>query len=322
MNIKQNKARISTIINRFPKNEVKNCLIEKFALSPVSIHRRMRGQIPFTFEEVTELSLLMGFSVDELIMESESRSWMKTPDEKDAPSVFLYLLQQYSLYFEWIGIADKILFSMNRIDFFMVADYDLLFKLFYYKCLRLENASTIISTFSQTEVPDAIESMRLKLSTQVNQQKKVDFIIQGELFLNLCREIRYLHKCKLLSTKETEMLQNELKTLLNDMSQRMQQKDEEIKHDFYLSMLDVEYNTICTLNKTNYLSLFQLPNETIIVKNKNTSLWHWKWFEYQKKHSVLITWSNELMQAEFVENQSEYINHITETHEKKILQGF
>jgi hypothetical protein len=315
MNTNQSKSLTKLLANRMPMGvKVKDYLVEKLRLSQVTVYRRMRGEIPFSFEEIAEISLDLDFSVDELIMNyNRERGQNVQPiHAANSDACFLDMLEQYNRYFQRIAKMEKVMISMNNIDMFLVTGNELLFKFFYYRWVCQSDTFPAVSPFSQTGYSEEIQKLRQKLADKLWGFKKIDFIIHRDLFRSFAREIGYFYSRKLLTEEEIKTLKRTLYALLYRLFSYMQSEKSEYEHNIYLSLLDVEQNIICATQNRNCVPLFHLYSGKIMTTQKaDTEFILQNWFEQKKKYSTLVTMSSELLRGSFIEKQSEYIESMT-----------
>jgi hypothetical protein len=299
-----NKQLASKVIGMMPKHL--NCneyLMTKFGLSRESAYRRIRGVVLFSVDELSVIAREFGFSMDEVLGVTECVC---------KESNFLSLMQNYYNYIELIAGAHdpKIKLSMNRLDFFFLVENELLFKFYYYKWLHQAKETAYIP-FSQTVVPAEIEAIRYKLVARIHQLKEIDFIVHKDLFLPLTQEIQYYHNLHLISEEEISQLKGELHDLLQTIASRMRQHLKETRpiYHVYLSLLEVEINSICTEFSTTFATLYWVSSSKVLIfNNRDTGREYRNHIEAMKKCSVLISQSNELLQEKFIEKQRQYID--------------
>jgi hypothetical protein len=317
--IKKNEFLTSKILDNIPQSiKSINYLIDKLNISRESAYRRLRGDIPYSFEEITNLSLDLGFSVDEVIgMSNGKRIFFDLQTDRSAnpEESFLAMFVEYSKFVDIAKMAEnvEIFISNNRINLFLLAKYDFLFKLYYYKWIHQTSCVSINKSFSEITVPEEIMSIRNEFLPKLINFTRANFIIDRDIFLTLVREIQYYYNRKLISDVEIILLKQELLELLNSMELLMQLGINEngSTYNFYLSLLDVETNTINISYDNNMASLYWLYSaNAVVIKNQEICFMHKKWLESLKKYSVLITQSNEILQAEFLNKQREYIENI------------
>jgi transcriptional regulator with XRE-family HTH domain len=313
MDIKQNKQIALKVISKIPKTQkYSDYLMTKLGLSKETAYRRIRGIIPFSVEEICIIAKDLNFSIDEIIDVKDSYS----DHSLNPKNGFLVLMQDYYDYFGLITNIGKpkIGFLMNRINLFFLINTEWLFKFLYYKWLHQESIIFDVSdnpTLSQVIVPEEIEIIRQKLIARIDLLKEVDFIIHKHLFSALTKEIQYFYNRQLITEEEIHFLKEELELMIQNIATRMRQRSDETEqiYNFYLSILDIESNSICcTEHDNNIASLYWLhSSKVLIVKNPETYKRHYNLLESKKRCSMLISRSNEILQDEFIEKQKQYI---------------
>jgi hypothetical protein len=328
MDKKQNQILVEKILTNIPQNiKPVGYLMEILDIGKESAYRRMRGEIPFTLSEIMKLSLTLGLSMDELIgCNQSSRGFtdlqikpLHNPDE-----TFWMMSREYYNFIRNINKAKEveIYTSLNRISFSMCARFDLLFKFTYYKWLHQLNNVSLSLRFSEVELPAEIVSIQQKLKIEIEHVRNCDYILNRNLFLPITREIQYYHHRKLITDEEVLLLKEDLLKLVRWLENLMQKgaDDSGHKYSIYLSLLDVEVNSIYITYDGKCVSQYWIYHVTS-VNNQETCYMHKKWLEALKKHSVLITRSNEMLQAEFLNKQYEYIEALTKNMNSRPLHG-
>jgi hypothetical protein len=269
--------------------------------------------VPFSFDEVMDISLDLGFSLDELSgqsLEEEVFSWEKRNFR--LRNKFMEMLHEYYTCIETIVQAKEhqVWMSARRLNLFFLLDYDTLFRFFY--CRWMQHAAPPLSgqAFSRVEIPVEIEVLRTKIRAKFRQITEVNFILDRHLFSSFVGEVNYYSRQKLLSEEEVRHIRRELTVLLKQMERRMKQISGGNACHFYVSMLEVDNNSIYAGYNDCRLSLYWLcPLKTLIVRNPEGSI-HQRWMESLKRQSALISGSGEILQMKFIEAQHEAIRNI------------
>jgi hypothetical protein len=325
MTKKSNNTLIQKIVANIP-NHIKpvDYMIEQLKISRESAYRRLRGQIPFTFCELSQLSTELGFSVDEVIMNNnkEGRAFFNvhvkralSPDEG-----FFSMLLDYQKYLDPVLVKNtnsrELFASINRLGLHLLIEFDSLFKLFYYKWLRLTNCSSVNIPFSEVNVPDEALDIRDQIRSAMSNLDSINYIIDKNIFRPLIQEIQYHRSRKLISKEEIKVLKKDMLRLLANMEDIMSKGIDEsnkIKYTYYLSLMGVEANTSCVVCGKNTSTLYWLFSlNATIIKNHEIAYLYKLWFNSIKKQSVLITQSNEIQQIEFINAQRDSIEKIDE----------
>jgi hypothetical protein len=320
MNKRLNELLTEKISKNVPKNmKLIDYLIDILKIGRESAYRRMRSEIPFTFDEITELSLKLNFSVDEIIGKSmEERIFfdLKMDSLSDPGNSFLMLNEEYYKHIESLSSTKQteVLISINRFNSLLTVEFDMLFKFFYYKWVHQTDRGSVNCTFSEIDLPTGISAIQEKIKNRIKLVNNVTFVLDRDVFLKLVREIQYYYNRKLISEAEIHLLKEELIAFLGNFERIIQKGKNEFgsTYNFYLSLLDIETNSIYAQYNENKISQYWIyAINSILITNKNVCEMQKKWIESLKKYSVLITQSNEILQATFLNKQREYIEDIT-----------
>jgi len=306
------------ILDSIPKNiKPIEYLIKILEISKESAYRRLRGEIPFTFEEMSKLSLDLDFSMDELITKpGESRMLvnMQTYPDDDLSTVFLKKFEQYYeflLHLEDYPTVETV-FTLNHIPPIASVYFKNLFKFFYFKWLHKNNEASLKLNYSDVVLSDEIEELRKKVRfSTINCANNITLILDSNLFASLMNEIQYYHKRKLINNKDFEDLKNDVLSFVDllETSTQTGTFGQNAKINIYLSYMNIEANTVHVKyngNDTSFIYTFLI--NPISITHPAIGEKHRKWISSVKKYSMLITKSNEMLQTEYFDKQREFIN--------------
>lgn len=315
-----NNGLVTEILSRIPQDTKPiDYLMDALDLSKESAYRRMRSEIPFTFSEIVKLTQLLNFSVDEIIgREKNNRIFLDLhidtflkPEE-----TFLAMVKEYHRWIDSVGKTKKmeILISLNRVSLLMLVKSDILFKFFYYKWMHQIHRTSFNYRFADIVIPPEILSVQQGIKESVSNLKNITIMLDRDVFLSIVREIQYYYNRGLISEEDVLILKEKLLKLLDFMGVTMQRGYNEsgAKQLYFLSLLGIESNSGYTLYDGNEFSQYWIYSVNFVtVNNHEICALHRNWFESLRKTSVLITKSNEILQAEFLEKQRKSIENIT-----------
>ncbi|MDR2622861.1 MAG: hypothetical protein LBC48_09875 [Dysgonamonadaceae bacterium] len=305
------------ILNSIPKNiKPIEYLIKILGISKESAYRRLRGDIPFTFEEMSKLSLDLNFSMDEFIAKpDESRILinMQTDTDEDLSIVFLKRFEQHYnvlLHLENYPDVETVL-TFNRVPTIASVYSKNLFKFFYFKWLHQNQEAALKLCYSDVAISDEMEEMRKKVKFSAsNCSNKITVILDSNFFISLINEIRYYRKRRLVNDEAFESLKNEMLDFVNSMESSAQTGifGPTAKINIYLSSMNIEVNTVYVKydsSETSYIYGFSI--NPLSISNVMVCEKHKRWINSVKKYSTLITKSNEMLQSEYFDKQREFI---------------
>jgi hypothetical protein len=132
--------------------------------------------------------------------------------------------------------------------------------------------------------------------------------------VRLVRELQYYASRKLISKEELLEIKKELIDFLNHIEKHIQvgAGPSQSPHHFYLSILDIDMNSIYGVIDGSVVSQCYVCNKIPInLGNDDLSILHKNWIHSLKRSSILISQSNEIIQASFLNKQYENIDKIT-----------
>jgi len=317
---KQNDLLSSKILESIPDNiKPIEFLTELLNIGKESAYRRMRSEIPFTFEEITKLSLELDFSIDEIIGKNkEERIFLDLQANSTASheESFLSAMQEYYKFCELVSNAQtkEVMVVLNRNSFASFIGYDALFKLYYYNWKHQTYNISLNDPYCDTVIPSQVNAIRQQFKLIKPNLYNIHYIIDRDIFQNIVREIQYYYNRKLITDAEIENLREELLQVLRNIETIMQTgcNDCGASMNYYLSLLDIETNTNYATFDGNIASLYLMhPVNFICIVNQEICRMQKRWIEAIKKYSILVTLSNEILQAEFINKQIEYLNNLT-----------
>ena len=317
---KQNDLLSTKILDSIPENiKPIEFLTELLNIGKESAYRRMRSEIPFTFEEITKLALELDFSIDEIIGKNkEERIFLDLQTNSSATheESFLAAIQEYYKFCELVSNAHtkEVMVVLNRLSLATLIGYDALFKLYYYNWKHQTYNISLNDPFSSIIIPPEINAIRQQFRQLKPNLYNINYIIDRDIFQSTVRAIQYYYNRKLITDEEIDLLKDELGQVLRNIETIMQTgcNDSGAAMSYSLSLLDIEINTNCAVFDGNIASLHWMhPVNSVCIVNQEICKMHKRWIESIKKYSILVTLSNEILQAEFINKQIEYLNNLS-----------
>ncbi|MDR1563220.1 MAG: hypothetical protein LBS54_09140 [Dysgonamonadaceae bacterium] len=316
---KQN-ALTAKVLSAIPKNiKPTEYLMERLNISKESAYRRLRDEIPFTFEEITKMSHDLNFSVDEIISAGNPSRVSFSVDigqAKDEFPVFTQTLQEYLDILVIISNAQstEIIVAMNNVLPFFFTHFNSLFKFSYFKYMQNNTKFPLKHTFSETVVPPEYKEIQRSIKQQIQAcTKNVTLIIDSGIIHNLINDVLYFHKRNLISVEDLQVLKNDMIRMI-DIVEEMAQTGhfyESVEVQIYLSFVNVDSNSLYLRCDDMEQSSFYIYNlAPVNTSNQSVCTLHRKKIDVLKKYSRLITQSNEIIQSAFFERQRENIRNI------------
>ncbi|SHF02927.1 BetR domain-containing protein [Dysgonomonas macrotermitis] len=314
---------VSTIHSHIPENvSPVHILTELLNLSKESVYRRLRGQIPFTFIEIIEISRHFGFSVEEIINQKYCN--LEKGFEKDNQSEWqdsdITNCQLFSGNIELYKNLQKAQKSNSfivstRIPVFFTMSFNRITTFYLYKMTHQLKDVPFDFYFSDFEVIEETASLRQQFIYHYNRIKNLTILIDKNCFQNVINEINYFYERNLLSAEDRALLKEELFLVLDLVEQvaRKGYNDYNTKVDLFVSSLGVEANYAYYQFDNNTLSYCWTYgfNNLTVNNDGNTTRIYRKWFDSLKKYSTYITRCNHKQSSEFVKFQRDTIESMS-----------
>jgi len=290
-------------------------LMETLNISRESVYRRIRGDISFTLEEISKLSVELNFSIDELVIsEMHSRIFFDLPinPKQSLPDAFITIFQEYFQdIFNMSNVKDiESIMVSNHVPFPFVIYFNHLFKFFYYQWMHQNQESSLKYFYSDVILPDELVRLQQKAIEGSNKIRSNTFIFDSNVFFNLIQKIQYYYKRRLINDSDYSLLRNDLSKMI-DMVESIAQTgfcNAKSKCSFYISSLNVEASSrYIKYDKQATSQFFVNSFEPLVITNPNLCAIHKKWLDSLRKYSTLITQSNEILQVRYFNKQRSYL---------------
>lgn len=315
-----NEKVLSAIENSLSDNKkIISYLTDLLCLSKESVYRRVRGEIPFTFEEISVISSDLDFSIDSVIVRNKKeRTFFDLQAGVNTPpsDAFITMLNRNSEIFTQMSKFEdsELIVTLNRLSLVFHSQTDHIFKFFYFRFLHQIHDVPLNFCLSELVVPPKIISSFEKHRHSLKLVRNNTYIIDDNIFMKAIKEILYYHKRNLITWNELLLMREDLFTMLNATEKLIQKGKNEFgsAYSFYLSSFSIDSNYLYGKYNQNEVSQFWVyPANPIIVNNPEVCAVQKKWIESIKKYSTLITQSNEIRQSEFLNTQREQITGMT-----------
>lgn len=311
------------ILSNIPKNKKPvNFLMDTLNIGRESTYRRIRGNIPFTFEEIAKLAVKLNISLDEIVGKSvkysECLSDLQEKEMSNSDKVFFTNHLNYYELLETISASEKekieITYSLNRLISFFVTDYDNLFKFYYYLWINQSGENPMNLSFSEIELPSYMVSIQQKIRSKIALLRNVTFILDQNIIVRLIQELQYYYNRKLISYETLMEIKADILCFLDSVEKYIRNgtNDYGAAYFFYISLLNVDMNSMYGTFNDNVISRYwsHLHNPVNSENNDMIEI-HKNWIRSLKRSSILISQSNEIVRASFLNQQRKFIETIT-----------
>lgn len=304
---------ISLIKEKIPGNLV-NTLLKMLPLTKEAIYRRLRGDVPFSFVEMSTLSTYLAISLDNIA---------------DAVSIYRFKWYQFHVrnyddfkpidldmshnYVNAINIAAEDLNSEFGVAANMIPLHIGLLHLPIYRIYLLKWKYQFGKTpknelkYANIQVPEEEEKTYYQYLDAVRKIKYTFFIWDNSFLTSLINDINYFHSIHIINREEMHMLKHELERMLDSIEYYADNgKFEKTgnKIETYVSSLNFETSYTYLTGNDMYISMsnaFCLGAFTSLDKDACAETK--KWIQGLKNSSTLISGTAQRDKIIFFENQ-------------------
>jgi len=300
-----------------PNVNLAEYLINELSVSRQSAYRKIKGEIPFSFDQIAALSQKLGFSMDEIAGEENSsyslfrlyKNAHTTPEE-----TFVHMLEQYhKALIKRISNTDSgIVIIMNRIYFLSGFFFENLFRFYFYKWVHSTSDVPLDYRFADVTLSPEIVSLCKKINELLPRVSNNTYIVDPDAFYNSLTEIQYYHRRGLIDEKELSEIKDDLIVMIDNTEKLIRKgmyTETGTTFEYYISALPIESNGVYLYyNKSRESHLWVYPTNYLYSNDACACDMHQNWINSLKKYCTLTTLSNEKLQSDYFKNQREFLN--------------
>jgi hypothetical protein len=312
-----NHRLVELVLKNIPSNiKPVSFLMESLDLSRESAYRRIRGEIPFSIEELANLSMHLNFSIDDVMngIKKDRASFDFIPATSDSYSAFLMMLQRNYLHVKKLAEAQdsETIQALSRFSPICQVFHDQIFKFAYYKWLHQNKETSSNFTFSELILPPDLSIWQKKIQVETKKVTNNTMILDPNIFLNLIQDVTYYYQRNLINNDELATIKEEIADLIRvyETMARTGVLDPGANIYLYLSPLcvgaDIGYSYYDSIH-TAFFWIFTV--NPIRIYNSEICSIQKKWLNSLKRQSTLISQSNEILQTEFFNTQRNHLNN-------------
>ena len=201
-----------------------NYIMDIISIGKEAVYRRLRGEVPFTFYEVSLLSQSLGISLDQIVGTNRAEGAvfnLNVSNNMSQMESYHDILKRYHKLFTFAKEDPKSVLSAacNIVPFTFYSPYERLTKFRLCRWMHQNNGMKITASMSDIVVTEKILESQRKLMQECRQVPSTYTILDNNIFQSLVREIKYFAGLNMLSDDDIEVMKQELNRLLDEMEQ-------------------------------------------------------------------------------------------------------
>ena len=259
--IDPNQEFIKILESKFSKKtQLANFIADTLFVEKETAYRRLRGEVQFSLREAIRISRKLNISLDNIILEPESRDtvllqlplFLQNNDKKLENAIF-FLKELVSQPYSELGGA------LSGLPFSLFLQYPLLARYYNFRYLyhisEYKKKVSFQNTFESKEQIDARDDLYL-LYRKIS---KTFYIWDRKIISTLVNDINYFNYIQLISNSEMESLKKELFRFINDLENLAsagEYKETGNIFELYISELDIDKNYVYMWSEHLYVNMF------------------------------------------------------------------
>lgn len=293
-------------------------LADILCLGKEAIYRRLRGDVPFSFSEVSAISRSLNISLDNVIGTSVPSAAIFHIDKND----YLYPDDQHYASFldctKGFSIiasdpVSKIGYSGNSFPHTVIMRYEEILKFSTFKWMYQQKPLDLVEPYDKIEIEDKLMNLHSKYGNLLMKIKNSVYILDNMVFSYLINDIKYFYSARLISKEVVQKLKKELITLLEELEDILTKGKFNTgnKVQIYISSLNIPTSFTYVESTTFYFTTVQVfilnglisYDREIFNEIKNM-------MKAQQRFSTLISETGEVQRVQFLKKQRSIINSL------------
>lgn len=293
-------------------------IMKTLSIGKEAAYRRLRGDVPFSFYEVTLITKELGLSLDQIAGQSVSNEAIFTLNSHKAEDPFEYLYDIFhnlrDIYFFMKDDPESVMHSVfNTLPVMSHTNYPFLTKFRLYRWLHIMYGITPSDDMENIAIPEKLTDTLTEISVLQSQLPMSYVLWDPNVIQSLVLDIQYYINTGVLSPERIRRMKEELQYILEQGEQIVFRGEYENgnKVNLYISTIYFESSYIYLEKKDFELSIFNLytidyihSQHPVICKEQK------KWIESLKKYSTLITHCGERQRLDFFKRQRQIVENL------------
>lgn len=326
--IQKNKVMKETLNNELIKAvrdkllddiSVAGYLMETLSIGKEAVYRRLRGDVPFSFNEVIQIAKALGLSLDEIAGNSSSSHGaiftLSLPESSSLWDYFYTIFRRYrDLYVYLKGDPTaKISVATNVIPFVFHSKHETLTKFRLSRWLHQKQVLQAGVTMKDIQVPENIVSILQEITELLPQIAESYSIWDYSIFNSLIQEIRYFYELNFITPEELSVMKEELMILLDEFEKMAYTGVHENGNKVFIYISNINFDaSYGFMEKKDFqISLLHLYTiDHIDSQHPEVCREQKNWIQSLKRYSTLITHCGEAQRTAFFRKQREIVTEL------------
>lgn len=300
------------------KGNVINELMDVLSIGKEAVYRRLRGEVPFTFEEAAKISLKMNVSLDNIVgLKNQQRAVfdLNLLDADHLVDNYCTKLEGFVKLFKRLNKSknSSAKHALNTMPRSFCLPHEKLSKFRLYRWMYQSSSIQNFPLFKDMAVPSKVMEMQKVFIAESRFINKATFILDNNVFASFVRDIDYFYRLHLLTLEDLEDLKAEFLSIFDDLEDLCVSGVYKNGTEVLMYISDIDIETSYSYYSSEDYELAQMRIYSINgIDSQNSRICRIQkdWIESLKRYSVLITQSGEFRRFEYFNKQREYVNRL------------
>jgi len=301
------------------KANLTNVLVDILSIDKMAVHRRLRGEVSFTFSEIILIARKLGISLDEFAQVDSLRSkpfQLKMTEHVNPQEIDYEMMDGYIDFLDAMKTAPdaEMAGSTNIIPSFFYYKYTHLTRFYLFKWVYQYGLSELPIYYKDIQIPERLRKLQQDTITCYRNFKMTNIIFDHLIFYYLVNDLKYFTNVHLIEPAELEIIKEELFCLLEDLERlsiTAHYKENGHRIHFYISNINFDTNYSYMTRNQVYLTLISAFVLNSVVSNDKMTFDRVKiWIQSLKRQSTLISESGEKQRILFFNKQRDVIGSL------------
>jgi hypothetical protein len=310
---------MSLLQNKIPhKATLVNSITDILAIDKDAVYRRLRGDVNFSFTEMSIIARTMGISLDTIV-------GTENPQIKSAQINISKQVHStetdYKMFEEHVGLLKfikdepdtKIIEAGNIFPHYLFQDYEYLTRFYLFKWNQASGYGDACP-FHEITIPERLRVFQKEVCFYARHVKSTVYVLDHLILHRLVTNIKYFLKVRLIREEDVSLIKKDLIAFTDFVEElAIKGKHEETGNrvSIYISDTDCDTNYSCLESKNIRLTLFRtfilnaIVSLDVEVYNEVSS-----WIRSLQRTSTLISVSGEKIRVSFFDMQRKLIESI------------
>jgi hypothetical protein len=301
------------------KSTMVNTLADILRIERGAVYRRLREEVPFTFNEIAIIAKHLKISLDNMIGIDSQRT---IPLQSRLPDYISPQQEDYKMFEFYIKFLQSInhqadnsetvsISNILPLDLFYNFQYLFSFYLFIW---NYHYSNDKIKPFHQISIVPKMKEFLNDLSIEMKMIKKTCFIFDNRVFRLIVDDINYFYSIRLIEKEDIIKIKEDLFFLLDyleEIAVTGQFKETGNSVSLYISDVDITTNYTYIESQKTHLSIIKIFFlATVTSRDINIFEKMKKWISSLIKVSTLITLTNERQRVLYFEEQRKVVSEL------------